>query len=76
MKDKNDYWFSESTGSNETKIDKIIKCNFEKYTIEIALDNNNEFISVVGIKINQKYFDLSKLKIDNKFIDVDYLYDE
>lgn len=68
-------WVSGSTGTHGPLVKEIITRDFGKYTIEIALGNNNEFIDVVGVKISQKYLDF-KVKIDKSFIDVDDLYDE
>ena len=69
-------WSSDSTGSVESTAYKIVKRRFDKYVIDLVLTQDNEFVNIIGVQVDQKYIDPSRVKFDRDYINVDELYNE
>ncbi|MDY0129150.1 MAG: hypothetical protein RBR63_03040 [Methanosarcina vacuolata] len=55
---------------------KTIMFPFDRYEINVQLGSNNEFIGVVGVKLNKDFVDYEKKRMPLGYHDVDEFYKE
>jgi len=68
---------NQGTGSHdEPEGYKTILYTFDKYQIEIKLTPTNEFIGIIGVKINKEFLSHKQKITSQGFHDVDEFYPE